>query len=216
MFLIAFTLIAWGGDKQKDEDTLKDAAIVLHEMIEKDLPPELVSKAYCMMVLPSVKKFGLGIGASAGRGPLVCRRGGNFNGKWSAPAMYSLGGLSAGLQVGGSSTDVVLLILGEKGVNTVLNHKAKLGEDAAATAGAIGATTTLVSGSDILSYGMSTGLFAGVSLGGASLEPDQDANRRLYGKAITARDIVRGSLQTPPGAESLIALLDTKATNRSN
>jgi SH3 domain-containing YSC84-like protein 1 len=97
-----------------------------------------------------------------------------------------------------------------------LNHKAKLGEDAAATAGAIGATTTLVSGSDILSYGMSTGLFAGVSLGGASLEPDQDANRRLYGKAITARDIVRGSLQTPPGAESLIALLDTKATNRSN
>lgn len=213
IFLTAFTLLVWAGDKQKDEDTLKDAAIVLHEMIEKDLPAELVSKAYCIMVLPSVKKFGLGIGGSGGRGPLVCRAGENFNGRWSAPAMYSVGGLSAGLQVGGSATDIVLLIVSEKGVNTVLNHKTTLGRDATVTAGAIGATAASVGGSDILSYGISKGLFAGVSLGGASLEPDKDANQRLYGKAVTARDIVRG-VQSPSAAESLISLLDTKATNR--
>lgn len=214
IFLTAFTLLVWAGDKQKDEDTLKDAAIVLHEMIEKDLPAELVSKAYCIMVLPSVKKFGLGIGGSGGRGPLVCRAGENFNGRWSAPAMYSVGGLSAGLQVGGSATDIVLLIVSEKGVNTVLNHKTTLGRDATVTAGAIGATAASVGGSDILSYGISKGLFAGVSLGGASLEPDKDANQRLYGKDVTARDIVRGSVQSPSAAESLISLLDTKATNR--
>lgn len=216
MLFITFTLLIWAGDKQKDEDTLKDAAIVLQEMMQKDIPPELVSKAYCIMVLPSVKKFGLVIGGSGGRGPLTCRTGEHFTDNWSAPAMYSVGGLSAGLQLGGSSTDVVLLVVSEKGVNTLLSNKTKLGKDATATAGAVGATAASVSGSDILSYGVSKGLFAGVSLSGASLEPDQDANHRLYGKAMTARDIVRGGAQTPSAGDSLISLLDTKARNRSD
>jgi lipid-binding SYLF domain-containing protein len=130
----------------------------------------LLSKADCVLILPDVKKFGFGVGGSGGRGPLLCRSGQNFKGKWSAPAMFSVGGASIGLQVGGSSSDFVLLLMTEKVVNQVLNAKTKMGTDATAAAGP-GATAASASDVDILTYGKATGVFAGVSLGGATVEP---------------------------------------------
>ena len=165
-----------------------------------------------MLIL--VKKFGFGIGGSGGRGPLLCRRGEDFKGKWSAPAMYSVGGASIGLQAGGSSTDFVLLLMNERVVNQVLNGKTKMGTDATAAAGP-GATAASASDTDILTYGRAGGLFAGVSLGGSSLESDNDANHRLYGKTLTASDIVRATDVKPTaGGKSLVAMLDSKLTTR--
>ena len=190
----------WGGDKGKDEETLRNATTVLQAMLnDSSVPSSVLAKAACVMVLPDVKKFGFGIGGSGGRGPMSCRSGKEFTGKWSAPAMYSVGGVSVGLQIGGSSSDYVLLIMDQKAVDALLNGKTKLGSDATAAAGPSGATST-DSGNDILTYGRASGLFAGVSLGGASLEPDTDANKRLYGKDVSARDIVTENKVTTTAA----------------
>jgi SH3 domain-containing YSC84-like protein 1 len=224
LFLSAAILVvlakpAWGGDKEKDEDTLKTAATVLQSMLgDSNIPAGVLSKADCIIVLPNVKKFGIGIGGSGGRGPMSCRTGKNFSGKWSAPAMYTVGGVSAGLQIGGSSTDFVLLVMDEKGRDAILNGKTKLGQDATAAAGPSGATANgSIGGSDILTYGRAKGLFAGVSLGGASLSPDDDANKRLYGDAITARAIViDNSVKTTAGGQSLIELLNSKIAKHSD
>lgn len=209
MFLLI--LPAFAADKQKDENTLQQADGVLKDMLsDKNIPVDLLSKANCVMVLPNVKKFGFGVGGSGGRGPLLCRTGQNFEGKWSAPAMYSVGGASVGLQVGGSSSDFVLLLMNPRVVNQILNGKTKMGTDATAAAGP-GATAAGASDADILTYGRAKGVFAGVSLGGASLEPDNDANYRLYGKRLTASDIVRGNTVKPSTAGlSLVSLLDSK------
>ncbi|HVP50523.1 MAG TPA: lipid-binding SYLF domain-containing protein [Terriglobales bacterium] len=213
LIVMLLTLPAWGGDKEKDQETVKNATTVLQDMLSsKAVPADLLAKADCVIVLPSVKKFGLGVGGSGGRGPISCRSGKNFEGKWSAPAMLTVGGVSAGLQVGGSSSDFVLLVMTEKAVNTILDQKTKLGTDATAAAGPSGATTGSPVGGDVLTYGRAKGLFAGVSLGGASLEADNDANKRTYGKPISVRDIVRGSaVKTPAGQQELITLLDNKA-----
>jgi len=204
---------AWGGSKEKDEETLKNAATVLQQMLDdKNVPSDLIAKANCVMVLPNVKKFGVGVGGSGGRGPISCRLGKDFKGKWSAPALYTVSGVSAGLQVGGSSTDFVLLIMAEKGVEAVLKGKTKLGRDATAAAGPSGATTAgSVGGSDILTYGRAKGLFAGMSMGGATLDPDAEANNRLYGKALSAREIVRGgAVHVTSGGQPLASLLNSK------
>jgi lipid-binding SYLF domain-containing protein len=213
LFVIAFALPSWTADKAKDEETLQNAANVLQEMLnDKNISPEVIGKADCIIVLPNVKKFGVGIGGSGGRGPMACRTGDAFNGKWSAPAMYSVGGVSAGLQVGGSSSDFVVLIMNKKGVDTILNGKTTMGKDATVAAGPSGATAASGSESDMLTYGRSKGLFAGVSLGGASLQPDNDANQRLYGKTITPTEILRGrQVQAPTGGDTLVSLLDSKA-----
>ena len=215
--LLTFTLISivilpvFAADKQKDEDTLAHAHLVLQDMLNsKDISPEVLNKADCVLILPDVKKFGFGIGGSGGRGPLLCRGGHNFKGKWSTPAMYTVGGASVGLQVGGSSTDFVLLLMNEKVVNQVLNGKTKMGTDATAAAGP-GATAASASDADILTYGRAKGVFAGVSLGGSSVEPDNDANHRLYGKTLTATEIVRGTDVKPtPEGQSLVSALDGK------
>jgi lipid-binding SYLF domain-containing protein len=201
----------FAADKQKDEDTLAHAHLVLQDMLNsKDISPEVLNKADCVLILPDVKKFGFGIGGSGGRGPLLCRGGHNFKGKWSTPAMYTVGGASVGLQVGGSSTDFVLLLMNEKVVNQVLNGKTKMGTDATAAAGP-GATAASASDADILTYGRAKGVFAGVSLGGSSVEPDNDANHRLYGKTLTATEIVRGTDVKPtPEGQSLVSALDGK------
>ena len=217
---LVFLLIlpAWAGDKEKDDETLKNAATVLQEMLnDKNIPLDLLAKADCVIVLPSVKKFGFGVGGSGGRGPMSCRAGKDFSGKWSAPAMYTVGGVSAGLQVGGSSTDFVLLVMADKGVEAVLKGKTKLGRDATAAAGPSGATTGgAVGGSDMLTYGRAKGLFAGMSMGGATLEQDNDANERLYGKKISAREIVRGNaVQTTEGGQPLVSLLNSKVAKHS-
>jgi SH3 domain-containing YSC84-like protein 1 len=169
--VLLLILPVFAADKQKDEDTLRQANLVLQGLLNsKDIPQNLLLTADCVLILPNVKKFGFGIGGSGGRGPLLCRTGQNFKGKWSAPAMYSVGGASVGLQVGGSSSDFVLLLMDAKVVNQVLNGKTKMGTDATAAAGP-GATAASASDADILTYGRAEGLFAGVSLGGATVNP---------------------------------------------
>src|SRR5215472_6685197 len=211
ILLLILPMVA--ADKKKDEDTLRHANLVLQDMLNsKDISPEVLSKADCVLILPDVKKFGFGVGGSGGRGPLLCRRGENFKGKWSTPAMYSVGGASIGLQVGGTSSDFVLLLMNQKVVDQVLNRKTKMGTDATAAAGP-GATAASASDADILTYGKAKGVFAGVSLGGATIEPDNDANHRLYAKTLTATDIVRGGEVKPSGeGETLVQVLDTKLT----
>ena len=210
MFVIALALPVWAGSKGKDEETLKNATNVLQKMLsDQNIPPDVIAKADCVMVLPNVKKVGFGIGGSGGRGPMMCRI--NSTGRWSAPAMYSVGGVSAGLQVGASSSDYVLLIMSEKGVNAILNGKTELGRDATAAAGPSGASATAVSGNDVLTYKEAKGLFAGVSLSGASLTPDNDANQRLYGRSITPQEIVQtNAVPTPMAAQGMVTLLDSK------
>jgi lipid-binding SYLF domain-containing protein len=204
-------------DKAKDEETLRNAASVLKAMIDSDtVSPNILNRAACVVVLPSVKKGGFIVGGTGGRGPMVCRTGNDFTGKWSAPAMYNIGGASVGLQAGGSATDYVLLVMTPKGVNALLEGKAKLGGDASIAAGPTGASANTVGGNDVLSYGRSKGAFAGLSLGGATLEPDDDANKNLYGKAITAKEIVvQNSVVPTASGQQLVALLShpTKSGN---
>ncbi len=209
--MLLLILPVFAADKQKDEETIRNANLLLQEMLNsKDISPSTLAKANCVLILPGVKKFGFGIGGSGGRGPLLCRSGQDFEGKWSAPAMYSVGGMSAGLQVGGSSTDFVLLLMTPKVVNQVLNGKTKMGTDATAAAGP-GATAASASDADILTYGKAKGVFAGVSLGGSSVEPDNDANYRLYGKTLTATDIVRGTdIKPTEEGQALVTVLDDK------
>ena len=213
--LLLVILPLFAADKQKDEDTLSKANLLLQDMLNsKDISQEALSKADCVLILPDVKKFGFGVGGSGGRGPLLCRRGDNFKGKWSAPAMYSVGGASIGLQAGGSSSDFVLLLMTEKVVNQILNGKTKMGTDATAAAGP-GATAASASDVDILTYGRAKGVFAGVSLGGSSVEPDNDANRRLYGKTVTATDIVRGhDVKLTTEGQSLVTALDNRLASK--
>ena len=211
MMMLILTLPVFAADKQKDEETLRNANLLFQEMLNsKDISPSSLSKANCVLILPGVKKFGFGVGGSGGRGPLLCRGGQNFNGKWSAPAMISAGGMSIGFQVGGSSSDFVLLLMTEKVVNQVLNGKTKMGTDATAAAGP-GATAASASDADILTYGKSKGVFAGVSLGGATLEADNDANHRLYDRTLTATDIVRGTDVKPSTeGQALVSVFDRK------
>jgi len=216
MLALPFTP-AFAADKEKDEETLRKANLVLQDMINsKSISPAILSKANCVLILPGVKKFGVGVGGSGGRGPLLCRGGENFDGKWSTPAMYSVGGASVGLQLGGSSTDFVLLLMDKKVVDQVLNGKTKMGTDVTAAAGP-GATAASASDVDILTYGKSKGVFAGVSLGGATVESDNDANYRLYDKTLTATDIVRGtSVKPTTDGQELVTMLNSKLAKHSH
>jgi lipid-binding SYLF domain-containing protein len=212
--ILISTLPAWGADKGKDEETIQNASAVLQALLDgKVVPANLMVTANCILVLRGVKKFAVGVGGSGGRGPMTCRKGKNFSGdEWSAPAIYTIGGASAGLQLGGSSTDVVLLIMAPSAVNKVLDGKIKVGTDLTAAAGPSGTTSTgSVGGADILTYGGAKGLFAGISLNGASLEPDSSADQRLYGKAISAREIVLdNAVKATPAGQSLVSLIEKR------
>jgi len=212
LFLM-LTLPAWGVDKSKDEETIKNAATVLQAMLSsKTVPDSLLVTTDCIIVLPGVKKFAVGVGGSGGRGPMSCRDKNFAGSKWSAPAMFTIGGASAGLQIGGSSTDFVLLIMAPAAVNKVLGGKTKVGSDLTAAAGPSGTTTAgSAGGVDILTYGRAKGLFAGISLNGASLEPDPAANQRLYDKTVSAREIVVDNAVQPTAAgQSLLTVLDSR------
>jgi SH3 domain-containing YSC84-like protein 1 len=210
--LLVVTLPVWGASKADDEETIRNASTVLQAMLSsKDIPPSILQKADCLMILPSVKKFAVGIGGTGGRGPISCREGDGFTGKWSPPAMYVIGGASAGLQIGGKSSDIVIAIMAPGAVEKVLNGKVKVGSDVSAAAGPGASAGTLSNTADMLTYGRSSGLFAGVSLDGASLEPDSKANERLYGKPASAKEIVSGSVKPTPAGSSLASLLDSKA-----
>jgi lipid-binding SYLF domain-containing protein len=203
-------LPAWGADKTKDEETIRNADTVLRAMVgSKDVPASTVAKADCIVILPSVKKFAVGIGGTGGRGPMTCREGADFTGKWGPPAMYSIGGASAGFQIGGTAKDYIVLIMAPTAANKVLDGKVKVGSDATAAAGSGASASTGTA--DMLTYSRTSGLFAGVSLDGASLEPDKDANQRLYDKAVSARDIVGGGVTPTPAGQQLVSLLNSKA-----
>jgi lipid-binding SYLF domain-containing protein len=215
--ILAVTLPAWCADKSKDEETLNNAAAVLQAMLSSDsVPQSVLAKAQCIIILPNVKKVGFGIGGNGGRGPMNCRS--KTNGEWSAPAMFTIGGASFGLQFGGSSTDFVLLVMDEGGVDALLKGKTKLGNEASVAAGPSGATAAnSVGGADILTYAKTKGLFAGVSLGGATLQPDNDANKRLYDKTLAAREIVlENAVRPPAGAQALVVLLNSKAAKHGS
>ena len=213
--LALVTLPAWGASKADDEETIRNATTVLQAMLaSKDIPPSVLAKADCIIILPSVKKFAVGIGGTGGRGPMVCREGSNFKGKWSPPAMYSIGGASAGLQLGGKSIDYVIAVMAPSAAEKVLNSKVKVGTDVSAAAGP-GASAPTNSTADMLTYSRSAGLFAGVSLDGASLNPDSEANQRLYGKPASAKEIVSGTgIKATSAGQALISELNSKAAKQ--
>src|SRR3982751_580620 len=216
--LIAFlalsvTLAAQG----KEEDRLRACATVLKEIIgiPDDLPKDLLDKAECVIVFPGVKKFAVGVGGSYGRGAMVCRTGEKFTGPWSAPTLMSLEGGSIGFQVGGQSTDYVLLVMNDRGAGSVLSSKVKIGADASAAAGpkgrTAGAATDVVMQAEMLTYSRSRGLFAGVSLEGSTLRPDNEANTLVYGSAIASREIVKGTIAVPSAAREMIDVLNQRS-----
>jgi SH3 domain-containing YSC84-like protein 1 len=222
---LAVVLVAarvWAQETEKETDRLQNAATVLKEIfgMPDSLPQELLDKAECAIVFPSVKKVAVGIGGSYGRGVISCRSGDSFDGPWGAPAMFALEGASIGLQLGGQATDFILLVMNDRGASSVLGSKVKLGADASAAAGPkgrnAGAATDIVMQAEILTYSRSRGLFAGVSLEGSTLRSDGDANQRLYGKRLEARDIVRKE-PVPAAARGLIDLLNQRSPkNLSN
>src|SRR5271154_949075 len=215
LLVLAFSTPA--DDKEKDEDRLKNAGAVLSEILNvpDDIPQGLLDKADCVVVFPSVLKAAFIVGASYGRGAMTCRRGGNFNGPWGAPSMMALEGGSVGFQIGGQATDFVLLVMNDRGANGILSSKVKLGGDASVAAGPVGrdasAETDLSMRAEILSYSRARGVFAGISLEGSTIRPDNDANVRIYGEKISAKDIVLAhDTAVPPSAERLIATLNAR------
>jgi lipid-binding SYLF domain-containing protein len=212
-----FTEVAGAAEQTKDDDRLRNCGMVLKEILDvpDNIPQDLLDKADCIVVFPSVVKAAFIVGASYGRGAMSCRKGEDFRGPWGAPTMMALEGGSFGFQIGGQATDFVLLVMNESGARGILASKVKLGGDASVAAGPVGrdssAETDASMRSEILSYSRARGLFAGVSLEGSTIRPDNGDNQRVYGKKIPAREIVlSGKVPAPPAAQQLIATLDAK------
>ena len=213
VIFLAFSLFA--ADESREQKRLDACGQVFKEIMDipDGLPKELLNKAECVIVIPSVLKFAIGVGGDFGRGAITCRTGTHFTGPWSAPALFALEGANIGFQLGGEDTDYVLLVMNAKGANSILGSKVKLGADAAAAAGpkgrAAAADTDVVMKAEILSYSRARGLFAGVSLEGSTLRSDGSANNKLYGRKLSAREIVRqGKVGVPASGRELISLLD--------
>ena len=210
-------------DTTKDEDRIKNAGQVVKEImnIPDNIPQSLIDKADCVIVFPSVLKAAFIVGASYGRGVMTCRRGDNFDGRWGAPSMMALEGASFGFQAGAQATDFVLLVMNEDGAKGILASKVKIGGDASAAAGPVGrnasAETDVTLRAQILTYSRARGLFAGVSLAGSTVRPDNDANERVYGKKISARDIVlHHAVPPPPSAALLLSTLRKHSPKHSS
>jgi SH3 domain-containing YSC84-like protein 1 len=209
-FVCTLPLYAQG----KEDGRLGKSAAVLQQIVnDAGLPAGILNQADCVLVFPSVKKVAIGIGASWGKGALVCRTGADMHGAWGAPAMYKLDQGSIGVQLGGTATDFVLVIMDKKGADQILNNKVKLGTDASAQAGPTGAGASAYNAEsmnvDVLTYSRSKGLFAGVSLAGASMESDEDANKALYGPNVTTSSIVTGGQTVPAAGQALVGFLNT-------
>jgi lipid-binding SYLF domain-containing protein len=210
--------------QKKEDDRLKESHTVLKEILgmpDKGIPRDLLDKAECVVVYPSVKKAAFIVGASYGRGVITCRTGKEFRGPWSAPAMFALEGGSFGLQIGGEATDFVLLIMNERGADSVMSSKVKLGADASAAAGPVGRTssaeTDVVMKAEILSWSRARGVFGGISLAGSTMRSDDGANKTLYGKELSAKEIVReGKVTTPPAGKELIDLLQKSSPKHAS
>lgn len=215
--ILAFSSVGFAQDQNRaksEENRIKNSSAVMEEILNApdSLPRDLLDKARCVVVMPSVLRAAFIVGGSYGRGTMVCRTGEHFTGPWGAPAMYALEGGSFGFQIGGEATDFVFLIMNDHGVSSLLHSKVKLGADASIAAGPVGRTadadTDAYLRADILSYSRARGVFAGVSLEGSTLRPDNRADRELYGYRVTARQIVRESeIPAPPVASGLIAEL---------
>jgi lipid-binding SYLF domain-containing protein len=216
MLLASYAVPVCG--QKKENERVASAGRVMSEIlrIPDNIPSDLLQKAECVIVLPSVLKFAIGIGGSYGRGVMVCRGGDEFNGPWGAPTMIALEGGSFGLQLGGQATDFVLLVMNRRGAQGILTSKVQLGADASAAAGPKGrdasAATDATMRAEILTYSRSRGLFAGVSLEGSTLRPDNSANKKLYKRELHARDIVlHHAVGAPASARQLISVLNTKS-----
>lgn len=210
-------------DNKKEVDRVENSGKVLTEILDvpEDIPQDLLDKASCVIVLPSVLKAAFVVGANYGRGVMTCRGGEKFSGKWGPPTMMALEGGSFGLQIGGQATDFVLLLMNDRSAQGVLNSKVKLGADASAAAGPKGrdaaAATDATMRAEILSYSRARGAFAGISLEGSTLRPDNDANKRLYGKEISAADIaLKDKVPPPPSAKELLGTLEKKSPHRKS
>jgi lipid-binding SYLF domain-containing protein len=204
--------------QKKEEERLSNSATVFRAILAGPLPTNILDQASCVLIFPSVKKVAIGIGGSYGRGALVCRGGADMNGAWGTPAMYKLDQASIGVQLGSTATDFVLVVMNHTGAEQILNGKTKLGANAAAAAGPTGAQATGYNAAamhvDVLTYSRSSGLFAGVSLEGASMETDDDANKALYGKPLTAKQIIEGGQAAPPAGKSLDEVLTQASPTR--
>jgi len=206
---------------KQETDRLQNAGEVMKEILNvpDDIPRDLLNKARCVVVLPSVVKAAFIVGGSYGHGVMVCRTGKEYHGPWGAPAMYALEGGSFGLQIGGEATDYVLLIMNNRGADSLMHSKVKLGADISAAAGPVGrsaaADTDAYMRSEILTYSRARGAFAGVSLSGSSLRPDGDANRKLYGHPESAEEIISESkVEAPPAASELRHVLERASPER--
>jgi len=203
--------------QEKEDHRLQQSYDVLREVLhapDKGIPHDLLDKAKCVIVVPSMKKGAFIVGASYGRGVMVCRSGENFNGAWSAPAMFALEGGSFGFQAGGEATDYVILVMNDKGAKSVMSSKVKLGGEASIAAGPVGRTssaeTDAVMNAEMLSWSRSKGVFGGVSLEGSTIRSDDEANKKLYGKDLNAKQIIlQGEVKTPPAGQSLHQLLNS-------
>jgi len=207
--------------QEKEDERLANSAKALQQILSENngLPTSILNQAVCVLIYPNVKKVALGVlGTGYGRGELVCRKGASMNGSWGAPAMYSLDQHSLGVQLGGTETDFVLVVMNQKGAEQILNGKVKMGSNATSAAGPTGAQATSYNAqsmnTDVLTYSRSKGVFAGVSMEGAKMDNDNDANKAIYGKELSAKAIVSGGEQVPAGAKPLIELLDKTSPAR--
>jgi len=220
MLAVCLTIASPLFAQKKEEERLSNAATAIQTILGENngLPKSILDQADCVLVFPSVKKIAIGIGGSYGRGALICRTGAKMNGGWGAPAMYKLDQGSVGVQLGSTATDFVLVVMNQKGADQILNGKTKLGGNAAAAAGPTGAQATGYNAdamkADVLTYSRSKGLFAGVSLEGASMDTDDDANKALYGKQVSAKEIISGSQAVIPAAKPLVDVLDKASPAR--
>src|SRR6266699_5433197 len=219
--LVALALVALpisAAEDQKEAERLDNCGTVLKEILDipDDIPTDLLDKAECVIVIPSVLKAAFIVSANYGRGAMTCRTGEHFTGPWSAPAMMRLEGGGVGFQLGGQATDFVILVMNPRGAKAILKSKVKIGADAAAAAGPKGrdaaAASDVTMRAEMLTYSRSRGLFAGVSLEGSTLRPDNGSNETLYGKKVSAENIIRkGAVAVPPAGQELVALLNKKS-----
>jgi lipid-binding SYLF domain-containing protein len=221
VYLLALVMVSlplFAGQDKKEADRLENCGTVIKEILDipDDIPQDLLDKAECVIIYPSVLKAAFVVGGSYGRGAMTCRTGENYTGPWSAPTMMALEGGSVGFQIGGQATDFVLLVMNGRGAHSILSSKVKLGADASVAGGPKGrtasASTDVTLRAEVLSYSRSRGLFAGISLEGSTVRPDNDANERVYGKKVEAESIVfKGAVAVPPPAQKLVSYLNQKS-----
>ena len=223
LMALAVLALPLSGTDRKEIERLHNCGTVLREIMDipEDIPQDLIDRSECVVVYPSVLKAAFVIGGSYGRGAMTCRTGEHYSGHWSAPSMMALEGGSFGFQIGGQATDFVLLVMNPRGAHSILKSKVKLGADASVAAGPKGrtaeASTDATLRAEVLSYSRSRGLFAGISLAGATVRPDNDANERVYGKDISAHDIIfKGTVKTPKAAQRMISYLNRRSPKNTS